>query len=463
MKKYYYFIGIGGIGMSALARYFNLCGAFVAGYDRTKSELTTTLESEGMFIHYTDDISEIPECIKNEKENTTVVITPAIPSDNNEYLYFKSNGYSILKRAQVLGRICNDKRTIAIAGTHGKTSTTTFTAFLLNNSSKGCNAFLGGISKNFNSNFIFDSKSNLITVEADEFDRSFHNLYASTAIVTAMDADHLDVYGTHQAVIESFYTFVSQIQENGTLIHKLGLNFSPIKETLSRKNISVYTYALNDPRADFYMKEITLNNGAFNLTLHTPLQDISGIQFKLPGKTNVENFTAAVAASIVNGLSPDELIKETKNLRGVVRRFDVHVEKPEITYIDDYAHHPAELAACIRSIKEMYQGKKVTGIFQPHLYTRTRDFADEFAKSLSLLDELILLDIYPAREKPIPGITSKCIFDKVTCSSKELCSKENVIQVLNHKDFEVLLTLGAGDIDRLVEPITNLILKKYND
>lgn len=457
MKQNYYFIGIGGIGMSALARYFNLLGAKVYGYDRTPSELTHALESEGMAVHYTDSVDEIPQSV--QADNTIVVITPAIPKDNKEYLFFKENGFTILKRAQLLGLICKEKNTVAIAGTHGKTSTTTFTTFLLKNSTKGCSAFLGGISKNFQSNFVFDANSPFVVVEADEFDRSFHNLFPSTAIVTAMDADHLDIYGTHEAVIESFYKFVSQIHDNGILIYKKGLNFEPVRQVLETKGVKLYTYALQDSSADFYMKSIEVKDGTFLLTLHTPQGDVAGIRFGLIGKTNVENFVAAAAASLLNGLTTDELLSATKNLKGVVRRFDVHVSTDNVVYIDDYAHHPAELKACIQSIREMYAGKKLTGVFQPHLYTRTRDFATEFAESLSLLDELILLDIYPARELPIPGVTSKIIFDKVTCKEKTLCSKTELLDVLRNKEIEVLITLGAGDIDRLVEPITEMLSK----
>ncbi|MCQ2960416.1 MAG: UDP-N-acetylmuramate--L-alanine ligase [Bacteroidales bacterium] len=460
MKKYYYFLGIGGIGMSALARYFNLQGATVFGYDRTSSDLTQALQTEGIAVHYEDSVSEIPDVVKTAKDETIVVITPAIPKDNAEYNYLKDNGFTILKRAQVLGHICENKKTVAIAGTHGKTSTTTFTSYLLNKSSKGCNAFLGGISKNFNSNFVYDGKSELIAVEADEFDRSFHNLYPSTAVITAMDADHLDIYGTHEAVIESFYQFVRQIKQNGVLIHKLGLNFDPIKADIEKHNVTVYTYSLQDDSADFYMKSVEIKNNAFELVLHTPFGDISDLHFCLPGKTNVENLVAASAASLLNGLTASELQTEVAAMQGVVRRFDVHVANDNVIYIDDYAHHPAELKACIESIREMYAGKKLTGIFQPHLYTRTRDFASDFAKSLSLLDELILLDIYPARELPIPGVTSKIIFDEVTCKEKEMCSKENLLNVLTTKNFEVLITVGAGNIDRLVQPITDLINKR---
>ena len=457
MKKNYYFIGIGGIGMSALARYFNLQGASVYGYDRTASDLTRALETEGMSIHYTDSADAIPETVKSAVDDTIVVITPAIPKDNKEYNFFKNNGYTILKRAKVLGLICKDKKTVAISRTHGKTSTTTFHSYLLNKSQNGCNAFLGGISKNFNSNFVYDGKSELIAVEADEFYRSFHNLYPTTAVITAMDADHLDIYGTHEAVIESFYQFARQIQQNGTLIHKLGLNFEPISEDLKNHNVKVYTYALQDASADFYMKSIEIRNNAFELTLHTPFGEISDLHFGLPGKTNVENLVAASAASLVNGLMADELKREVAEIQGVVRRFDVRVSNNSVIYIDDYAHHPAELKACIESIREMYAGKKLTGIFQPHLYTRTRDFASDFAKSLSLLDELILLDIYPARELPIPGVTSKIIFDQVTCKEKTMCTKENLLETLKNKKLEVLITVGAGDIDRFVKPITELL------
>lgn len=464
MKEMYYFLGIGGIGMSALARYFSLQGVPVYGYDRTPSELTQALQNEGMHVHYNDSVDAIPDVVKSAKENVVVVITPAIPKDNFEYQYFKTNGFTILKRAQVLGKICKNKKTIAIAGTHGKTSTTTFTSFILNSSHCGCSAFLGGISKNFNSNFVYDANSDLITVEADEFDRSFHNLYPSTAVITAMDADHLDVYGTHEAVIESFYQFARQIQSEGTLIHKLGLDFSPIQKELSEKNVSVYTYSLCDSKADFYVKAMSVIDAKYMLSLHTPFGDVDNISFALPGKTNVENLVAASAASLVNGLEFDELKSGVADLSGVVRRFDVHVSNGSVVYIDDYAHHPAELRACIESIREMYVGKTLTGIFQPHLYTRTRDFATEFAESLSLLDELILLDIYPAREQPIPGVSSKIIFDKVTCAHKELCTKEELLSLLqSKKNIEVLITMGAGNIDRFVQPITDIISKRINE
>lgn len=460
MERMYYFLGIGGIGMSALARYFNLQGATVYGYDRTPSDLTRALESEGMNVHYTDSVDEIPVSVKSAKNETIVVVTPAIPKDNLEYKFFVDNGFTILKRAQVLGQICREKKTVAIAGTHGKTSTTTFTSYLLHESHCGASAFLGGISKNFNSNFVFDASSDIIAVEADEFDRSFHNLYPSTAVITAMDADHLDIYGTHEAVIESFYQFARQIQQNGTLIHKLGLNFAPISDDLRKQNVKVYTYSLQDSSADFYMKSIEIRNNAFVLALHTPFGDISDIHFSLPGKTNVENLVAASAASLLNGISFEELKSGIASLKGVVRRFDVQVSTPKVVYIDDYAHHPAELKACIESIREMYAGKKLTGVFQPHLYTRTRDFASEFAQSLSLLDELILLDIYPARELPIPGITSKVIFDQVTCKEKSMCAKEDLLEVLKKKNLEVLITVGAGNIDRLVQPITELLKER---
>lgn len=462
MKENYYFIGIGGIGMSALARYFNLLGAQVYGYDRAPSALTRELESEGMRIHYTDSVSAIPDEIKSAVDKTIVIITPAISQDNKELTYFRENGFSLLKRAKVLGLICRNLKTIAIAGTHGKTSTTTYASYLMKNSKNGCNAFLGGISKNFNSNYVFDGHSNYVVVEADEYDRSFHNLYPSTAVITAMDADHLDIYGTHEAVIDSFYTFACQIQKGGALIHKLGLDFSPILQKLEKNDVRIYTYSLQDSAADFYMKSIEIKNNAFELCLHTPFGEIGAMHFGLPGKTNVENFVAAAAASLLNGITRDELCKASKTLQGVVRRFDVQVASPKLIYIDDYAHHPSELKACIDSIREMYAGKKLTGIFQPHLYSRTRDFAPEFAKSLSLLDELILLDIYPAREEPIPGVSSQMIFDEVTCSEKQMCSKENLLNVLNDKDLEVVMTIGAGNIDRLVEPIKELLSKRVN-
>ena len=454
---YYYFLGIGGIGMSALARYFNLQGAQVMGYDKTPSDLTNKLESEGIQIHYQDDISLIPQRILQNPEKTLIIYTPAIPLDNLEFNYFKEHNFTYVKRAQVLGLICNEHKGLAISGTHGKTSITTFTSHIFYNSALGCNAFLGGISKNFNTNYVIHPNSEYVVVEADEYDRSFHNLYPSTALITSMDADHLDIYGTHEQIIESFYTFAKQIKPNGTLIYKSSLHVSPILQELQAKKIQIYTYSLSDTNADFYASSIERKNNLYVITIQTPFGEISDILFSLPGKINIENMIAASSIALCNGVTPEELKLALFTLKGVERRLDIQVANNKVIYLDDYAHHPEELKACISSIKELYFDKKITGIFQPHLYSRTQDFAKEFGESLSLLDELLLLDIYPARELPIAGVTSQLIFDEVTIPNKQLCKKDSLLPIIEANMPEVLITMGAGDIDRFVKPISELL------
>lgn len=457
---YYYFLGIGGIGMSALARYFNLQGAEVLGYDRTPSDLTSKLESEGIQIHYNDEVSCIPQRIIQNSEKTLIIYTPAIPADNKEFNFFKEHNFTYVKRAQVLGLICNEHNGIAISGTHGKTSITTFTSHIFYNSTKGCNAFLGGISKNFNTNYVIHPTSEYVVVEADEYDRSFHNLYPSTAIITSIDADHLDIYGSHEQIFESFYTFAKQIKNGGTLIYKKTVNIEPIVAELQNKKIKIYTYSLSDSNADFYASSIERKNNIYEITLQTPFGEITDILFSLPGKINIENMIAASSIAICNGITPQELKRAIVTLQGVERRLDIQVNNSKVVYLDDYAHHPEELKACISSIKELYFDKKITGIFQPHLYSRTKDFAKEFGESLSLLDELILLDIYPARELPIEGVSSDLIFNNVQISNKQICKKENLLHTIDSKMPEVLITMGAGDIDRFVKPITELLKRK---
>lgn len=454
---YYYFLGVGGIGMSALARYFNFKGSTVMGYDRTPSDLTTKLQSEGIAIHFTHDIDSIPQEIIENKESCLVIYTPAIPADMPQLVYLQTQGYTCMKRAQVLGYICNKQTGIAIAGTHGKTSVTTFTSHILYNSVQGCNAFLGGISKNFMSNYVFHPTSTNVVVEADEYDRSFHHLFPNTTLVTSMDSDHLDIYGSHAAILESFKTFIHQIKPGGTFIYKKKLDVSESISELEDKGIRCYSYSLNDIRADFYARAISRQHNWYVIDLITPFGEIKNIIFRLPGKVNIENMIAASAIALCNGVQVPELVAALSSLQGVERRLDVQVANTNVVYIDDYAHHPEELQACISSIKELYSDKKITGIFQPHLYSRTRDFAKEFGQSLSLLDELLLLDIYAARELPIEGVSAKLIFDEVSIPNKHLVSKQELLNHIEHNVPQVLLTMGAGDIDRFVKPISELL------
>jgi UDP-N-acetylmuramate--alanine ligase len=451
-----YLIGIGGIGMSALARYYRYYGFFVAGYDRTKSTLTQELENEGMFIHYADDVSLIPENCKTA-ENTLVIYTPAVPKEHSELNYFLSNGFNIVKRSEALGLIANEKHTFAVAGTHGKTTVSTLLAHILTVAGNGCNAFLGGISKNYNSNLLLSNSENLVA-EADEFDRSFLQLFPNAAVVTATDADHLDIYGNVEEMRKAFAKFVSQIKPKGTLIVKKGIEIE-----LPKTGINIYTYSYDEP-CDFYASDIKLHDdGYYGFDIHLPNLIISDCKLGVPGRINIENAVAATALAWTSGAGMQYKLRDAlASFAGVKRRMDVQINTPKLTYIDDYAHHPEELKATITSIKNMFEGRKITAIFQPHLYTRTRDFADGFAKSLSLADELILLDIYPARELPINGITSKIIFDSVQCNEKILCEKNELLNIVSKKRFDVVITLGAGDIDLFVEPITKILNEKLN-
>lgn len=456
-----YFIGVGGIGMSALARYFNYMGKVVAGYDRTPTVLTETLETEGVAIHYIAGTDEIPaEFLSLDLSSVLVVITPAVRDDHPELQYFREKGYSVVKRSQVLGAITETRKGIAIAGTHGKTSVTTCTSHLLASSSIGCSAFLGGISKNYGSNFLFDENSDFVTIEADEYDRSFLTLSPEIAVITAMDADHLDIYGDYSAIEQAFADFVNRINTGGILIYKVGLPIEKYTDALRKRNVSIYTYSLDDTSAHFYTQNLRIENGSYVADVCTPSGSITNCVFNLPGKINVENAIAAVGAAQIAGVSADELRTALATFEGVQRRFDYHWKTDQHVYIDDYAHHPAEIEATVQSVRELYPGKKITGVFQPHLFTRTRDFRDQFAESLSLLDEVILLDIYPARELPILGVTSEIILDAITVKEKLCCRMEQLAMELRQRDFEVLLTMGAGDIDTMIKPIVKIIKTK---
>ncbi|WP_029906804.1 UDP-N-acetylmuramate--L-alanine ligase [Prevotella sp. 10(H)] len=448
-----YFIGIGGIGMSNLARYFMSKGKKVAGYDRTETPLTKELVKEGAAIHYTDDVNLIPDYCK-DKFTTLVVYTPAVPADNEEVKFFHENNFIIQKRAQVLGTITKASKALCCAGTHGKTTTSSMLAHILKQSHLDCNAFLGGILKNYNSNLLLSANSEFTVVEADEYDRSFHWLHPYMALITSVDPDHLDIYGTEEEYLKSFEKFTSLIQPGGALVMKHNIKLSP----KVRENVRVFTYSTD--KGEFHAKNIKIGNGEIRFDFVTPKETIDNIQLGVPVKINIENSIGSMALAWLNGVTADELRHSMATFQGAKRRFDFLMKTDRIVMIDDYAHHPEELAASITSVKELYPDKKVTGVFQPHLYTRTRDFAPEFARSLSLLDELILLDIYPAREKPIEGVTSKIIFDEVTCP-KILCNKEELLPLLaNKNDIEVLLTIGAGDIDQLLLPIKDILEQK---
>jgi UDP-N-acetylmuramate--alanine ligase len=459
--QYIYFLGIGGIGMSALARYFNSIGKTIAGYDLTPTSLTIELQKEGIKVHFEDDVKLIPSQFLVNKENTLIVFTPAIPKENRELNYLKENNFQILKRAQILGLISKGLPTVAIAGTHGKTTTTTLSAHTLWQNNKVACAFLGGISKNYNTNMLLPEKSdeinnentdNYYVVEADEFDRSFLSLYPDIAVITSTDADHLDIYGDKDSVIDAFETFANQIKPNGKLIYHENVTIKNFP-----RNIEKYSYSLNNSECDFYAKNIRLQNEFYIYDIVCPDYIIENVTLGIPGLVNVLNSIAVAAISFFTKTSQDTIKKAFSTFSGVKRRFDIRYRDNEIVFIDDYAHHPEELKAFITSVRNIYTGKKITGIFQPHLFSRTKDFADEFAKSLSLLDELILLDIYPAREQPIPGVSSQIIFDKVEIVNKLIISKNQLTEIVNKLKTDVLLTLGAGDIDKEADNIVKLL------
>lgn len=462
----YYFLGIGGIGMSALARYFKQRGDVVNGYDLTESELTRQLVAEGIGVHYDDNPNLIPQGID------MVIYTPAVPKENNEFQHLAQSGIPMLKRSQMLGELTKGKKCIAVAGTHGKTTTSSMIAYLLSKSDLGCSAFLGGISKNFNSNIHVDNKSEYVVVEADEYDRSFLQLHPYCAVVTATDPDHLDIYGTHENLIDAFYQFANQIVEGGKLIVKNGLlgtgehhheegccHHEEHEHEHEGKELSIkpFTYTARGIDADYYAINVRNYNGDIFFDLRTPQGVFYDMQLTNSCLYNVENAVAASAVALSCGLNEQQLRFGLKTFSGVRRRFDYRVKTKDIVFIDDYAHHPKEISATLESIRYLFPGKRVVGVFQPHLYSRTADFAPEFAEALSTLDEIILLPIYPAREKPIPGVSSHTILHKIDKMSKYLCSKEQLMELVPALYPEVLVTLGAGDIDRLVPQLEKLL------
>jgi len=435
-----YFLGIGGIGMSALARYFKEKGCMVSGYDKTPSSLTDKLLIEGIDVHFDENIALLPEALD------LVVYTPAIPSSNIEFQYIKEKGIPMMKRSEVLGKIAADKFTIAIAGSHGKTSITAISSLLLSENYRLL-SFIGGIALNFNSNFIYNVNAEMMIVEADEYDRSFLHLHPDIAILSSMDADHLDIYTSAESMDKGFNDFVNNIKPNGCLITK--------RELLPRlqTNCKIYTYSLTDKKCDFYASKIDILNEQYVFSIHTPQGDIENIQFQAAGLHNIENAIAAAAFADIKGV-PHQIIKQQlSKYKGVKRRFEYIIRRNDLIYIDDYAHHPNELKAAIHSIKALHPNRKLCGIFQPHLFTRTRDFANEFAKSLELLDHIILLEIYPARELPIEGVNAQMLLDKIKNKHKIIQTKENLIPYLKSIHPELVVSFGAGDIDRLVNNI----------
>lgn len=454
--KAVYFIGIGGIGMSAIARYFLHCGLLVAGYDKTPSDLTQRLTEEGAQIHYEDDISLIPEACK-QSQTCLVVYTPAIPAEHSELQYFRDNGFEMQKRAQVLGTLTRSLRGLCVAGTHGKTTTSSMAAHLLHQSHVDCNAFLGGITKNYGTNYILSKKSPYVVIEADEFDRSFHWLTPWATVITATDADHLDIYGTEEAYLESFRHYTSLILPDGFLILHTGLKMEPN----TQKGVTTYTYSRED--GDFHAENVKIGNGEIVFDLVSPLGNITDINLGVPVSVNIENGIAAMALAQLAGASVEEIRQGMATFKGVDRRFDFHIRTNKMVYLSDYAHHPAEIRQSILSVKQLYEGKRIKAIFQPHLYTRTRDFYKEFADALSLLDDVTIVDIYPAREKPIPGVTNQLIYNNLREGiKKEMCHKEDITNIVRRGGFDVLVTLGAGDIEDYAEEITK-ILSNEND
>jgi UDP-N-acetylmuramate--alanine ligase len=453
MNKFtrYYFLGIGGIGMSALARYYRIKGFQVAGYDRTETPLTKDLQVENIAVSFSQNIDQIPLDFRDVKK-TLVIVTPAIPEDHPQLIYFRENNFTILKRAELLGNITRQSKGICIAGTHGKTTTSTIAAHLLYQSQVSCNAFLGGISNNYKTNLLLSNESNLVVIEADEYDRSFHQLSPYMAVITSADPDHLDIYETPDAFRQSFEHFTSLIKTGGVLIMRKGIDIVPRLQ----KGVKLYTYSM-DEGGDFHAENIRTLKGEIHFDFVTPNDRINDVRLGVPARINVENSVAAMALAWLNGVSTEELRAGISSFSGIYRRFNVVYKSEKVVYMDDYAHHPSELKASISSIRNLYPNRKITGIFQPHLYTRTRDFAPAFTEALSQLDELILLDIYPARELPIEGVSSEIILNDVKLENKILCSTENLLSLLKNRELDVLVTFGAGDIDKMVPKIKSLL------
>ena len=451
--KAVYFVGAGGIGMSALVRFFLAKGYKVGGYDKTPSPLTERLIEEGALIHYDDNIDEVDDCFK-QKDEVLVVYTPAIPDDHQELQYFRTNGFEVQKRAQVLGTLTKSLKGLCVAGTHGKTTTSTMAAHLLHQSHVDCNAFLGGISKNYGTNYIL-SESEYVVIEADEFDRSFHWLSPYMTVITATDPDHLDIYGTKEAYLESFRKYTTLIQKGGALIIHKGLEMQPDVQ----EGVTIYEYSRSE--GDFHAENIRIGGGEIVFDFVHPGGVVSDIQLGVPVSINIDNGIAAMALAILNGATEDELREGMKTFAGVDRRFDFKVKNDRMVFLSDYAHHPNEIAASVRSVREIYADKKIAAIFQPHLYTRTRDFYREFADALSGLDAVYLCDIYPARELPIPGVTSRLIYDNLRPGvERHLITKADILDVARKADFDVLVSLGAGDIEDYVPQITEILSAK---
>jgi len=452
--KSVYFVGAGGIGMSALIRFFLSKGKAVAGYDRTPSELTAKLIKEGVAIHYEEDVALIPDyCL--DPQNTLVVYSAAIPDTHQELTFFRKEGFEIQKRAQVLGTVTNNTRSLCVAGTHGKTTTSTMTAHLMHQSHVGCTAFLGGISKNYGTNLLLSENSPYSVVEADEFDRSFHYLRPYMSVITSTDPDHLDIYGTKEAYLESFRHYTSLIKKGGALIIHTGLEMQPYVQP------DVHTYTYSRTEGDFHAVNVRIGNGEIIFDFVMPDGIIPNIQLGVPVSINIENSIASMALAHLNGVTDEEIREGIRTFSGVDRRFDFRLKASKVVLISDYAHHPAEIEQSVRSIRELYQDREITAIFQPHLYTRTRDFYADFAKSLSLLDEVILTNIYPAREEPIPGVSSKLIYDNLRPGIKKtLCQKEEVLDLLAEKHREVIIVLGAGDLDNDIPKMIELLNTK---
>lgn len=452
--KAVYFVGAGGIGMSAIARYFIHRGIVVAGYDKTPSNLTKQLEKEGMLIHYTEDVTEIPHACKDPK-TCLVIYTPAIPAEHKELIFFREGGFEIQKRAQVLGTLTRTHKGLCVAGTHGKTTTSTMCAHIMHQSSVDCNAFLGGISKNYGTNYILSDSSDYVVIEADEFDRSFHWLRPWMSVITATDPDHLDIYGTKEAYLESFRHYTELIQPGGTLIIHTGLEMKPNVQ----EGVKVYEYSID--KGDFHAENIKIDNGNITFDFISPIECVKNVELGNPVPINILNGVAAMAMAQLNGCSAEELRYGMATYRGVDRRFDFAIKNDRHVLISDYAHHPKEIFQSAKSIKQLYSNRKITAIFQPHLYTRTRDFYKDFADALSQLNEVILCDIYPAREQPIPGVTSKLIYDNLAEGvEKSMVKTDEVLNLVKSRDFDVLVILGAGDLDNQVPKIAKILESK---
>lgn len=449
--KAVYFVGIGGIGMSAIARYFLNLGLTVGGYDKTPSPLTHALEKEGALIHYEDNVNLIPQICKDKAE-CLVIYTPAIPATHTEMKFFRDNGFEIQKRAQVLGTLTRSLKGLCVAGTHGKTTTSSMAAHLLHQSHVDCNAFLGGITKNYGTNYILSKQSPFVVIEADEFDRSFHWLTPWATIITSTDADHLDIYGTEEAYLESFRKYTSLILPNGYLILHTGLKMQPN----TQKSVTTFTYSTDS--GDFHAENIKIGNGRITFDFVSPLGIIRDIELGVPVKVNIDNGIGAMALAQIAGVTEEEIRRGMLSFGGVDRRFDFRIKRDDMVYLSDYAHHPEEIRQSLASIKQLYEGRHIRVIFQPHLYTRTRDFYMEFANALSQLDDVVVTDIYPAREEPIPGVTSDLIYDNLAKNvNKQKCSKDEILDIVRKKDFDVLITLGAGDIEDLSGEIAKIL------